>query len=151
MADVYMQQALALAEEALLAGEVPVGAVVVKGGAVIGQGRNRRQQDRDPLAHAELLAIRQAARALGDWRLNGCTLYVTLEPCPMCAGAIVQSRLDAVIFGAWDEHYGCCGSCYNLPADARLQGHARVAGGLMQEACAALLTRYFQQRRAQRP
>ena len=147
MADRFMQEALLEARLALEEDEVPVGAVIVKDGEIVARGHNRRMQNNDPTSHAETEAIRAAAKAIGDWRLNNCTMYVTLEPCVMCAGAIAQSRLDAVIFGAFDDEFGCAGSKYNLPNDGDIGGHTRVAGGLMQEECAALMREYFEKRR----
>ncbi|MGI6005846.1 MAG: tRNA adenosine(34) deaminase TadA [Christensenellales bacterium] len=142
-----MKEALSLAQAAYDQDEVPVGAVVVSRGRIIGRGYNQRMGRRDPTAHAEILAIRDAAEHIGDWRLSGCTLYVTLEPCAMCAGAIVQARLDAVIFGAYDEESGCAGSRRNMLQDQRIGGRVRLAGGLMHEQCAALLKSYFEKRR----
>lgn len=147
MADRFMQAAIEQARFALAEDEVPVGAVIVKDGQIIARGYNRRMQKNDPTSHAEMEAIRDAAAYLGDWRLTGCRLYVTLEPCVMCAGAIAQSRLDAVIFGAYDGEFGCAGSRYNLPGDGQIGGHTRVAGGLMEEECAALMQAYFKNRR----
>ena len=147
MADRFMEEAIVQAKLALQEDEVPVGAVIVKDGEIIARGYNRRMQKHDPTSHAEVEAIREAAKALGDWRLNGCTMYVTLEPCVMCAGAIVQSRLDNVIFGAFDDEFGCAGSKYNLPNDADIGGHTRASGGLMQKECADLMQLYFEKRR----
>ena len=110
----FMLRALALAEEAAAQGEVPVGAVVVRNGAVIGEGHNRRETDRSALAHAELLAIRSACQAVGDWRLSDCELYVTLEPCPMCTGAIINAHLPIIVYGVDDERAGCCGTAADL-------------------------------------
>lgn len=138
-----MGEALALAEQALAEGEVPVGAVVARGVAILGRGYNQRETDKDPTAHAELLAIRQAARALGGWRLTGCTLYVTLEPCPMCAGAIALARLDAVWYGAADPRAGCCGSVYRITEDPAFSHHVPAFGGLLAEESAALLEAFF--------
>lgn len=110
----FMLRALALAEEAYACGEVPVGAVVVQNGKIIGEGRNRREADNSATAHAEILAIEAACKALGDWRLSGCELYVTLEPCPMCTGAIINSHITTVVYGADDDRAGCCGTAANL-------------------------------------
>ena len=145
--DRFMLAALEEARQALAEDEIPIGAVIVKNGEIIGRGHNRRMQNADPTAHAEIEAIRAAAKAVGDWRLNGCTMYVTLEPCVMCAGAIVQSRIDTVIFGAYDDDLGCAGSVKNLPADPKVGGHTRTAGGLLEEECAALLEEAFLKRR----
>ena len=138
----WMRLALALAREAGEAGEVPVGCVIVKDGAVVGRGRNRREGDRTALGHAEIEAIADACRTLGGWRLPGCTLYVTLEPCPMCAGAIVNARIPTVCYGAKDDKAGCCGSVLNL-FEERFNHHPRVYGGVLEDDCAALLRDFF--------
>jgi tRNA(adenine34) deaminase len=138
-----MEQALELARQAAALGEVPVGAVAVKDGVVIGRGYNRREIDADPLSHAEMVALAQAAKALKAWRLTGVTLYVTLEPCAMCAGAIVQSRVDRVVFGALDPKAGAAGSLYNLLQDARHNHRVDVVGGVLQEACSLALKEFF--------
>ena len=143
----WMREALAEATAAREAGEVPVGCVVVYDGAMIGRAGHRTLRDQDPVAHAETLAIRQAAAALGRWRLDGCTLYVTLEPCAMCAGAIVLARLPRVVFGAWDEKAGMVGSVGDLLRHARLNHRAQVRAGLLAEECGALLTAFFRARR----
>lgn len=141
----YMREALV---EASQAGEdVPIGAVVVKDGAVIARARNRREADSLPTAHAEVLAIDQAAKALGTRRLAGCTLYVTLEPCPMCAGALILSGIDRCVFGAWDEAYGCCGSLYALPWDERFNHRVQLSGGVLEDESRALLDAFFAARR----
>jgi tRNA(adenine34) deaminase len=142
-----MSQALALAREAGEAGEVPVGAVVLAGGRVVGAGANRREATGDPTAHAEILALREAAAALGSWRLSGATLVVTLEPCPMCAGAAVNARLGRVVFGTPDPKAGACGSLYNLCADPRLNHEMPVESGLLGRECAELLSTWFAARR----
>ena len=144
----FLGQALAEAERAFEAGEVPVGAVVAHKGKIIGRGHNRREALRDPTAHAELLAITAAANHLGDWRLAGCTLYVTKEPCPMCAGALVNARLDRLVFGAWDEQAGCAGSLYQLCRDPRFNHQVEVAGGVLEERCQSLLKAFFAKTRA---
>ncbi|MEK6374640.1 MAG: nucleoside deaminase [Acidobacteriota bacterium] len=142
-----MAEALALAEEAALAGEIPIGAVVVdRDGRVIGRGRNRREEG-DPLGHAELLAIRQAAQAIGDWRLEGTTMVVTLEPCAMCAGALVNARVEKLVFGAYDPKAGFCGTLGNLVQDPRLNHRLEVVGGFEEERSRELLQRFFQQLR----
>ena len=141
-----MEHMLLALEEARLAaaeGEIPVGAVIVKDGAVIARAHNRRENDHDPTAHAEMRCMQEAARVLGDWRLRGCTLYVTLEPCPMCAGAMVMSQLSECVFGAADEKQGCCGSVYDLPGDAALCGQTKWQSGVMAEECAALVRDFF--------
>src|SRR5262245_21398358 len=143
----WMEAALALAEEAAAAGEIPVGAVVVdRTGAIIGRGRNRRESG-DPLGHAELEAIAQAARVIGDWRLEGTTMVVTLEPCAMCAGALVNARVERLIFGAYDPKAGFCGSLGNLAQDPRLNHRLVVMGGFDEERSRDLLQRFFQQLR----
>jgi tRNA(adenine34) deaminase len=142
-----MAIALGEARAAGQAGEVPVGAVVVVDGQVIGRGRNERQARPDPTAHAEILALRQAAAALGTWRLDEATMYVTLEPCPMCAGALVASRIGALVFGAVDPKAGSCGSLYNLGADPRLNHEFPIRAGVLAEEGAILLTEFFERRR----
>ena len=139
----WMRRALELAREAGEAGEVPVGCVIVKDGAIVGRGRNRREGDRTALGHAEIEAIADACRTLGGWRLPGCTLYVTLEPCPMCAGAIVNARIPVVCYGARDDKAGCCGSVLNL-FEERFNHRPRVYGGVLEADCAALLREFFQ-------
>ena len=140
----WMRETLKLAAYAFSLGEVPIGAIVVKDGQVIGRGYNRREIDRNPLAHAELLAIHEAAQTLGGWRLSGTTLYVTLEPCPMCAGAIVQSRIDRLVYGARDPKAGCAGTLMNLVIEPRFNHQAVVVGGVLEDEAAALLKQFFQ-------
>ena len=142
-----MEQALDLARQAASDGDVPVGAVVVVDGKVVGSGRNRREADQDPTAHAEMLALREAASALGTWRLTSAVLYVTLEPCPMCAGALVASRLGGLVFGAPDPKAGACGSLYNLCVDPRLNHELPVTAGVLEAECSALLSGWFAGRR----
>lgn len=142
-----MRRALELAREALALGEVPVGAVVVCRGRIVAQSFNLRETLHDPTAHAERLALTLAGRSLGTWRLDGCTLYVTLEPCPMCAGAIVQARLPRVIYAARDPKAGACDSLYRITADPRLNHRARVEGGLLADESRILLTEFFQSKR----
>jgi tRNA(adenine34) deaminase len=139
----WMGEALAEARCAGELGDVPIGAVVVRGGEILGRGHNRREADGDPLAHAELLAIRQAASQIEGWRLSGCTLYATLEPCPMCAGALVASRIDRLVFGAADPRGGFCGSLGNLVQDPRLNHRLEISGGVMAAESAALLRSFF--------
>jgi tRNA(adenine34) deaminase len=140
----WMTEALALAEQAGAAGEIPVGAVIVdRDGQIIGRGSNRRESG-DPLGHAELIAIRQAAEAIGDWRLEGTTMVVTLEPCAMCAGALVNARVAKLIFGAFDPKAGFCGSLGNLVQDARLNHRLEVISGVEAEASRKLLQGFFQ-------
>ena len=142
-----MRLALEEARKAFDAGEVPVGAVLVREGEVVCRAHNRREQLHDPTAHAEMLCLREGSRLLGDWRLRDCTLYVTLEPCPMCAGAMMMSQLGRCVFGAADPRQGCCGSVYDLPGDAALGGATRWQGGMLAEECGALMTSFFQKRR----
>lgn len=143
----YMTAALELAKQAAALGEVPVGAIVADGdGAIIGRGYNRRETDRDATAHAEILAIQEACRKKNSWRLTGCTLYVTLEPCPMCTGAILQSRLERVVFGADDEKAGCCGGLLHL-TEYPFSHHPAVYAGVLEEECRKLLQDFFQKRR----
>ena len=142
----YMKEAIALAERAMAAGEVPVGAVIVKEGEILCGASNLRETNGVATAHAELLAIEEACRRLGGWRLGGCTLYVTLEPCPMCAGAIVNSRLDRVVYGVKDPVAGCCGSVLNF--NSYPFNHAfSLTGGVCEEECRALLRRFFAEKR----
>ena len=142
-----MAAALSQAREAGERGEVPVGAIVELGGRVIGSGGNCREGDGDPLGHAELLAIRQAAETIGGWRLSGATLYVTLEPCAMCAGAIVNSRIDRLVFGADDPKAGFCGSLGDLVRDPRLNHRVEVERGVLADESSALLREFFQRLR----
>jgi tRNA(adenine34) deaminase len=143
----YMTIALELARQAEQAGEVPVGALVVRDGEIVGRGYNAPISQHDPSAHAEIRALRDAARHLGNYRLVGCTLYVTLEPCAMCAGAIQHARIARLVFGAPDPKTGCCGSVIDLMAEARLNHHAVVTGGLMAAECGQLLSAFFAARR----
>lgn len=143
----YMLLALEQAKLAAQMGEVPVGAVIVKGDTVLAACANMREESGDPLAHAEMLALKKAAEVLGDWRFQDCTLYVTLEPCPMCAGALLMARIKKIVFGAYDEAQGCCGSVYLLPMDKALGGQAEVIGGVMEEESKALLAAFFQNKR----
>ena len=142
-----MKESLRLAIKAFSEGEVPVGAIVVKDGKIIGRGYNQRERLNDPTAHAEILAITAAAGTLQNWRLADCIIYVTKEPCPMCAGAIINARLNQLIFGAYDEEKGCCGSLYQLCGDRRLDSRTAVKGGVEEEKCTALLTEFFQSKR----
>ena len=143
-AEKWMREALC--EAALSGDDVPVGAVVVQNGRVLARAHNERE-DGGPFDHAEMLAMRRACEALGTRRLHGCTLYVTLEPCPMCAGALIMAELDACVFGAYDTRQGCCGSVYSLPQDPAFYHHAVCAGGVVQDECAALLHNFFLSRR----
>ena len=147
----YMRRALELARRAESEGEVPIGAVVVVGGAVVARAGNRRERDHDPTAHAELLALRAAALARGSWRLDGASLVVTLEPCPMCAGALVAARVARVVYGAANTDNGACGTLYNLCADPRLNHEVEVVHGVRADAAAALLDGFFADRRRPTP
>ena len=143
----YMLQALSLAKEAAAEGEVPVGCVIVSpNGEIIGKGRNRREANCDATAHAEVEAIREANRHLGTWRLNGCSMYVTLEPCPMCAGAIINSRLTKLFYGSREEHSGSCGSVINLFME-RYGHEPQIVGGILDEECTAVLKDFFEKLR----
>ncbi len=143
-----MERALALAVAAGAAGDVPVGAVVTDAsGTVIGEGRNLREVTHDPTAHAEVVALREAATAIGSWNLEGCTLVVTLEPCVMCAGAVLQSRIGRLVFGAWDEKAGAAGSVYDVVRDRRLPYRAEVVAGVHEAEASALLRDFFDARR----
>jgi tRNA(adenine34) deaminase len=142
-----MARALDAARDAAAAGEVPVGAAIARGDVLVAVAGNRTIRDQDPTAHAELLAIRAAASAVGSWRLAGCTLYVTLEPCAMCAGAIVLARLDRVVFGAWDDKAGMAGSVGDLLRHPRLNHRPQVLAGVSADECGALLSAFFASRR----
>jgi len=145
--DAFMRRALVEAQAAWAEDEVPIGAVVVHAGQVIASAHNQREQLRDPTAHAEMIAITQAAAALGDWRLEGCTMYVTLEPCPMCAGAIVLARVPTLVFGASDPKAGAVATLYRLLEDARLNHRAAVVPGVLAVECGAMLSQFFEQKR----
>lgn len=142
-----MRAALALAELAASRGEVPVGAIVVKDGVIIGRGSNAPIANHDPSAHAEMIAMREAAALLGNYRLVGCTLYVTLEPCAMCSGAIQHARIARLVFGAADPKTGACGSVVDLMAEPRLNHHTEVVSGVLAQECGALLSAFFRARR----
>lgn len=142
----YMRRAMELASQAAREGDVPVGCVIVKDGGIVGEGRNRREEHRDATAHAELEAIRDACERLGSWRLHGCTMYVTLEPCPMCAGGIINSRIDTVRYGAKDDKAGACGSVLNL-FEERFNHKPRLYGHLLEEECGAQLQEFFEKLR----
>jgi tRNA(adenine34) deaminase len=143
----YMRLALQEAQAALEENEVPVGAIIVHGERVIASAHNQREQLRDPTAHAEMIAITQAAEAVGSWRLEDCTLYVTLEPCPMCAGAILQARIPLVVYGATDPKAGAVASLFTLLDDARLNHRSQVVGGVLAAECGEILSRFFQAQR----
>lgn len=145
--DELMREALVMAQQARLANEVPVGAVVVSNGEIIGRGFNAPISKNDPSAHAEIQALRDAAARIGNYRLSDCTLYVTLEPCPMCAGAIMQARITRLIYGAADPKAGACGSVVNLFQESRLNHHTQVVGGVLADECGEKLRRFFAERR----
>lgn len=144
-----MKAALKQAEKALALGEVPIGAVIVENGRIIGRGYNRRNTDHTTLAHAEITAIRKANRKVGDWRLEGCTLYVTLEPCQMCAGALVQSRIDRVVIGAPSYKSGCGGTLLNILQNEEFNHQVEMTTGVMQEECTQILQKFFKELRVQ--
>jgi tRNA(adenine34) deaminase len=144
----FMEMALNQATKAFEADEIPIGAVVVENDTIIGRGFNQRETLKDPTAHAEMIAITAAANTRGDWRLNDSVLYVTKEPCPMCAGAIVNSRLKMVVFGCYDEQEGCCGSLYQLCGDPRFKTTVAVKGGILEKKCLGLLQEFFQSKRS---
>lgn len=143
----WMMEAIAEAGKAEQLGEVPIGAVIVKNNEIIGRGYNLRETSLDPTAHAEMVAIRDAAERVGAWRLLDCTLYVTLEPCPMCAGAIVQSRIKRVVYGTTDPKAGCAGTLMNLLQEPRFNHETELTSGILQPECAALLTQFFRRLR----
>jgi tRNA(adenine34) deaminase len=147
--ETYMAMALAEAQHAERIGEVPIGAVVVSGGAVVASGHNRRETDNDPAGHAELIAIREAAAKLGRWRLSDCTVYVTLEPCPMCAGLMHQARIERCVYGAADPKAGALGTLYDLHDDERLNHRFQVTSGVLGEESAELLRSFFRRLRAE--
>ena len=143
----WMQLALKEAQQAYDREEVPVGAIIVRSGSIIGRGFNQTESLKDPTAHAEILAITAAANTLEDWRLTDCYLYVTKEPCPMCAGAIINSRLKMVVFGCYDEEKGCCGSLYELCGDPRFGKPTAVKGGVLEKPCLGIIQDFFMNRR----
>ncbi len=147
MEEKFMKQALIEARKAYVKDEVPIGAVIVKDGKVIARGHNTRQQTQNAVNHAEMIAIQKACKKVGSWRLCDCDLYVTLEPCPMCAGACINSRLNAVYFGAYDAKAGCAGTLYNLPEDERFNHRLKVEGGILQQECVKILSDFFKQKR----
>jgi len=146
----WMKEAIAEAKKAERLGEVPIGAVVVKEGVIIGRGHNLRETQHNPVSHAEIIAIQQASQALNAWRLLDCTLYVTLEPCPMCAGAIVQSRIKRVVYGTDDPKAGCAGTLMNLLQEPRFNHETELTGHVLQTECANLLTEFFRELRMRR-
>lgn len=143
----YMNLALCQAEKAYNLGEVPVGAVIVCGDEVISQGYNTRETEKSPLGHAEINALLKASKRLGRWRLEDCVMYVTLEPCPMCAGALLQAKMKKVVFGAYDEKFGAVGSKYNLFYDFKFNHNVLFTGGVLETECSKLLQKFFEQRR----
>ncbi|MBQ5885824.1 MAG: tRNA adenosine(34) deaminase TadA [Clostridia bacterium] len=142
----FMREAILLAKEAADDDEAPIGAVIVRDGVIVGRGRNRREKDKNALGHAEIEAINDACKMLGGWRLIGCTMYVTLEPCPMCTGAIINSRIERVVFGAYDKKAGSCGSLINL-FDLPYNHKPLLSGGFMEEECGSLLSEFFKKLR----
>ncbi|PSL45963.1 tRNA-adenosine deaminase [Salsuginibacillus halophilus] len=148
--EAWMEEALKAADQAEALGEVPIGAVIVKDGMCIASGYNLRETTQQAEAHAEMAAIQKACEVTGFWRLEGCTLYVTLEPCPMCAGAIIQSRIDRVVFGAYDPKAGCAGTLFNLLEDEQFNHQAEVAGGVLEHECGERLSAFFRELRKKR-
>ena len=144
-----MEEALQEARKAAAEGEVPIGAVIVREGEIIARAHNKTEQDKDPTAHAEMLAIRKAAEHLGGWRLTGCSMFVTTEPCSMCAGAIVWSRIEKLYIGTMDPKAGACGSLMNIPQDSRLNHYVEIETGLMREECAGLMKDFFRKLRSE--
>lgn len=140
----YMAMAIDEAKKAAASGEIPIGAVVVKDGQVIGRGHNCRESSHDPTGHAEIIALREAGCTIGDWHLDGCDIYVTMEPCPMCAGALINARIDTVIYGANEDKYGACGSQLNLLQFPGFNHNVHIIGPIAQEACQELLQTFFQ-------
>lgn len=143
----YMRSALREARKAMEINEVPVGAVIVKDGKIIARGHNIKEKKKNSIYHAEIVALNKACKKIGDWRLNDCDIFVTMEPCPMCAGALINSRIGNIFFGAYDERAGCCGTLYDLPSDSRFNHRPNVEGGILQEECAGILKEYFRQKR----
>ena len=145
----FMEEAYIEAQAAAAEGEVPIGAVIVRDGEIIARAHNRTEQDKDPTAHAEMLAIREAAAVLGGWRLTGCSMFVTAEPCSMCAGAIVWARIEKLYIGTMDPKAGACGSVFNIPQDERLNHYVEIETGLMGEECSGLLKVFFRKLRSE--
>lgn len=143
----FMKEALQEAQKAYALGEVPVGAVIESNGAIIGRGHNRTETDKDPVSHAEIVAIREAAKVLGGWRLTGCRLYVTTEPCSMCAGAIVLARIEKLFIGTMDPKAGACGSLENIPQDQRLNHYVEIETGILEEECKQIMKEFFRELR----
>lgn len=147
---IYMKEALKEARRALECGEIPVGAVVVRGGEIIGRGHNVRSRDNSPFGHAEIAAMTEAAKRINSWRFDGCSIYVTLEPCVMCSGALVQCRMGRIVFGAKDPKAGGCRSLYEIPGDPRMYHRCAVTGGLLATECAEMLQKFFIEKRRAR-
>jgi len=143
----FMKQALLCAKKAFILDEVPVGAVIVKDGKIISKGFNKSITSNDTTAHAEIVALRKACKKFGNYRLNGCTVYVTIEPCAMCAGALIWARVEKIIFGAYDSKAGACGSVFDITAEKKLNHKIKVSGGLLQEECATIMKEFFKNRR----
>lgn len=143
----FMREAIKEARKCLLLDEVPVGAVIVKDGKIIGRGHNLRETLKDATAHAEIIAIKEACKTLGGWRLIDCEMYVTLEPCVMCAGALVNSRIKRLVFGAYDKRFGACGTLYNIPCDEKLNHRLEVIGGVLEDECSKMLSDFFKKKR----
>lgn len=143
----FMQDALSLSNEAMEHGEIPIGAVIVMDGKIIGRGRNKRKECSSPLAHAEIEALNDAAKFMNNWRFDDATIYVTLEPCVMCAAALVQARIKRIVFGAIDAKGGGCGSLYNIPQDERFYHTCQVTGGILQDRCKEILQNFFKKKR----
>ncbi len=143
----FMTEALAEAYKAFELGEIPIGAIIEKDGIVVGRGHNLTETLKDPTAHAEMIAIREAAKTLGGWRLIGCNMYVTCEPCSMCAGAMVWARLKKVYIGTMDPKGGACGSVFNIPSDSRLNHRVEIETGIMQEECSEVMKKFFKELR----
>ncbi len=143
----FMKQALICAKKAFMLDEVPIGAVIVKDGKIISRGFNKSITSNDTTAHAEIVALRKACKKLGNYRLNGCTVYVTVEPCAMCAGALIWARVEKIIFGAYDSKAGACGSVFNITDEKKLNHKIQVSGGLLQEECATIMKEFFKNRR----
>ena len=142
-----MKFALKLAEKAFTQNEIPVGSVIVKENRIIGRGYNQKERLTDPTAHAEIISISAASSTINDWRLNGATIYVSKEPCSMCAGAIINSRISRLVFGAYDDQKGCCGSMYQICGDKRLGSNTVVKGGVLEESCSRILSEFFHLKR----
>lgn len=143
----FMKQALICAKKAFMLDEVPIGAVIVKDGKIISRGFNKSITSNDTTAHAEIVALRKACKKLGNYRLNGCTVYITVEPCAMCAGALIWARVEKIIFGAYDSKAGACGSVFNITEEKKLNHKIQVSGGLLQEECATIMKEFFKNRR----